>query len=393
MVLSWLAATLCLAAPPELGVLATGALGSGPDEEPSWYGGQLSVQQPIGRFAIGGRVMGGGLSPGDFTDTGLHLAIEPVARVWFSDPSRPAVSALIGAGVSIESGVQGIVSAGAALDLGRRRGFRPRIEGGYHLQPGPGRWRLSLSAGFAWQRPPPPEPVVVEPPPPEPVKIEEGLVWIPEPVCDWVPYDEAAARSEVEPTSVWDSEGRRPYGESTEASSPDPSLVVAAWPGDEVLVGGAELPTDDRGLAVGHPLPGVVAVFVRGGGRVEELEAVIPDEHALWLAIRPPEPVRVTFPVDVAELDDAARAVVAEVIGNRSDWAFEVRGSHSLEGDPDRNATLATLRARAVADALRKGGVPRSKVILSEALDVAGSDAPPEELRAAVIYPLLEDQP
>ncbi|MEM6929228.1 MAG: hypothetical protein AAF602_19975, partial [Myxococcota bacterium] len=178
-----------------------------------------------------------------------------------------------------------------------------------------------------------------------------------------------------------------------ESTSPEPSLVVAAWPGDVVLVDGEALDTDAYGLAVAHPPPGLVGVTVRGGGRIDEQTAAIPDEHALWLAIRPPDPVRVTFPVDVATLDAAARVVVARVADQRGTWVFEVRGSHSLEGDPVRNAELAILRAEATAEALRAAGVPASKVVLSNALDVAGSDAPPELLRAAVIYPRLEEAP
>lgn len=380
--LAWAAS----AEPPEVPVHAAAGIADGQAERASWLGAHGGVEWPIGRFSLGGRALVGVLTPGRFGNGPVGATVQPVGRVWLTQPEVGGLSAVLGAGLRIEDGVAPVVSGGLAVDLGPRGRTRPRVEGSYHVMPD--QWRLSLSAGVVLgRRPEDPVPVVEEP---APIPIDRGVAWVPAPVCDWLTPEELLQRGDLAPMSLLDERGLRPYAEvAGEQPRPttEPSLVVAAWPGDEVLIDGVVAETDDGGLAVAHPPEGPVDVQIRGAGRLIERELAVAEEHALWFGVEPPPPVRIRFAVARATITAEERARILEVVENRGGWVFEVRGSHSPEGDPARNEQLARARADAVLAVLREAGLSDEQVYLSDIIDIVGLDAPPDELRAAVIYP------
>lgn len=380
----WYLSMSALAASPEIGVHAAAAVGDGDAEEASWAGASAAVEWPIRRFDLGGRILFGGLTPRRFADAAVGVTVQPTARVWLTSPERAGLSAVVGAGLRVEGTARPVLSGGLGLDLGGRGTIRPRVEGSYHWTPE--RWRWGLSAGVVFGRTPAPEPVVE---PVAPVRvIERGLAWIPAPVCDWLEPDELALRSDVTPLALLDERGLRPFdAELDEQARQAPRLVVAAWPGDEVVLDGEAAETDADGLVVAYPAEGLVTVQVRGAGRQIVRELAVADEHALWFAVQPPPPIRVRFGVARTQILPEELQRIREVVENRGGWTFEVRGSHSPEGDPDRNTQLARARADAVVAALKAEGLSEEHIQLSDIIDIVGLDAPPEELRAAVIYP------
>ena len=360
----------------------------------SWAGVQGSLELPLGRLAPGVRGAGGILyGDGDAAGSPVLYA-QPTVRAWLTSPDRAALSAVAGLGLHVEDQVRLLASVGAALDTAPRGRTRPRLEATYHWEAGISRWRLGMAAGLVFGKPPPPpvlaeepEPIPEEPAPPD--LGTTGMVWVPAPVCDWLEPEELAAYQDVLPTTVRDRWGRRPAGTPPLMLPPAPTTVlVAAWPGDDVWVNDVQIPLDEQGFGKFRLASPEARIQVQGGGRELLLPIEVADEHALWMSVDVPTPIRIQFEVNQATLNEASLAQIEAVVGQQGGWGFEVRGSHSPEGPAARNETLSRLRAQAVFAAILAAGADPTTVRLSEGLDIAESADPPEYLRAAVIYPV-----
>ncbi|MBX2803789.1 MAG: OmpA family protein [Myxococcales bacterium] len=388
---------------PEVAIGLTTAIGNQTFDQRGWLGLQGGIHQPLPvwdrRLTLGGRFRSGASLRGE-----PFLALEPVARLFLANRDDTTVAASLGAGVHFADEPVAVISPGLTVDVGRAPSIRPRFEGAVHYRPGPGEWRLSLTSGIVWRdRPPPPEPEPVPEPEPEPEPepiADGGMLWFGAPVCAWLEPEqviEATRLGKLEgpPLTTFDSSGPRAYG-STPAAPIDQvgNLVIAAWPGDVIRVDGQPVQTDASGFAVINQPEGDVSVEVVGGGRRLDLPLSVADRHALWVAADPPQPIGVRFPVAISTLDDDARATVARVASAAGTWMLEVRGGASPEGDPERNAQLSVERAQAVAQALRDAGVPDDHIRVAEELDIFDPETdPPEHMRAAIVYPVLEEAP
>lgn len=375
-------------AAPEVAVGAIAAVADGTEQVPGWAGAHAGIEFPWRRVAGGARVRAGLTAAGE-----PLVSVEPTARLWLSDPERPALSAVVGAGVQLEGGTVGpVVAGGLGVDLGPRP-TRPRLEGTYHWAPTTEIWRLSLAAEVVFGRRPPapepaPAPVVAVPPPVVPT---EGMVWYPAPVCAWLEGD-AALRAAIagQPEAWLDPNGLRTQPEGAPPEDPDrANFVIAGWPGDRIAVDDELVPTDETGLAVVVRPPGPGTLRVVGGGRTEVREVAVGNHQGLWIAVPPPPEIQVRFAVASSALDGPAREQLAALAEQAGGWGYEVRGGHSPEGRTAYNRELALARAEAVAAELRRLGVPSVRV--AERIEVFAADAPPETLRIAIVSPTAPD--
>lgn len=343
-------------------------------------------------------------------------------RVYLMDRDRPSLSAYAGGGVAQDLGVGPLVVGGLAVDTGTSPGPRARFGLVVAVVPG-GTTRALASAGGVFgrgKRVPVvvdvPDPVPAPVPVPDPVSTVapeptvtlptselvaqlggEGMVWVPGPVCRWLPPTDAGAemaRLGMELASYAVISPRILLGEG---GGPEPAVplepapsagrvLVAAHPGDRVEVGGAAVPVRDGVASVHHP-EGRVPVRVSGGGRAVDLPVAVVVGHAVWVAAPSPEPVRIGFTVGSDALGPDARSRIAEVAGRAGDWSFEVSGSSSPEGRADDNADLARRRAEAVRDALIAAGVPKERV-RSTPPTPPDPSLPPAQQRGAWIRPV-----
>jgi outer membrane protein OmpA-like peptidoglycan-associated protein len=215
------------------------------------------------------------------------------------------------------------------------------------------------------------------------------MVWVPGPVCQWLPTEEAnaeLARLQMTLASVHvlnDASFRAPRPEG--AATPPARLLVAGSPGDVVQVGGARLDLSD-GFATAVLPEGRADVRVVGGGRVLDWPVGLADGNVVWLAIEPPEATRIAFTTGSAALSPMAVEQIRTVVEHAGNWSFEVHGSASPEGSASTNRALQDGRARVVADALIAAGVPTDRVKTGASRVYPGLT--PEEQRAAMILPV-----
>ncbi|MEZ4322697.1 MAG: OmpA family protein [Myxococcota bacterium] len=378
-----------------------------PDPRPLGFGPEVALRAQVGIGAqrdiptfLG---LGASIAVAPFSQLHLELAADggpeidgtawlgvgPRGRVFLGPPEQTAMSLFAGGGLAIEAGTPAFLSGGVALDALKSNGPRPRVQFDYVWSPA-GDSRGLLSAGVVFGRklraPVEREPEIVEVP--DPVRAD-GMVWVPGPVCQWLPPDDAnaeLARLQLKLESVHILNETALRGSPPDPNAQTPArLVVAAFPGDEVEVNGEPLPLSS-GLASLRMAEGRAEVKVTGGGRTVSWPVGVAEGNVVWVAVDPPEPQRVQFTAGSAALGPEALEIVAQIASTAGDWAFAIHGSASPEGAAETNQALEQRRAEAVAAALKKAGVPAKR--LSTGASVAYPDLPPEQQRAAVIVPV-----
>lgn len=366
---------------------------------------------PFGAVAAGVGVPFGG---------GVTAEIEGV--VGLDGAAAPRASGMLGARIPVVAGLSAYVGGGGGW---RRGGPVPIGRAGvaYELPVGATRLRLGLQAeatpdatglllgaGFAFPLARRVEPAVVEaePDPVEPLVFDDepvevnapgALVWVPHPVCAWVPAEEAAALLAIAdpelpakvtapgyvPTEL-PREGSRAV--TLRAAPPFGAVVVVAAPGDEVSIEGAKFPLAGDGTAVFGAPEGTLRVLVRGAGRRVELEGAVAAGYALWLRAPAPEPLVVSFEPGSAAIPATFAERLRAFAADAGDHGFRIVGSFSNEADRGESRRLADQRAEALKAALLAAGVPARAIdVLSTAAPTA--DAPPDALRSARVEAIL----
>lgn len=323
------------------------------------------------------------------------------ARRYLSEPFTGAGALSVSGDVGLDLfGRDPTLSLGAAIDLPTDRRWGWRVGGGWELGPSDGQLegvaRLSLTAVI-----PPPRAVtvteLVPPPPPPPAEesppfqlegaLAEARIWIPHPVCAWVPASEAEAliASLDEPLSPEATLEVLAEGYAVDHIDhvgvqhvellPEPdegALVVLAWPGDRIVVKGASLPapqsvsTGADGVAVVKAPEGRLDIEVRAGGQRQSYKAALANGYAVWVRVRPPPPVQVLFAQGQSDLNAAARAQIAAMAQDAGGWSFVLQGAYSAEGSLNYNNRLARERGLNVGAALMEAGVPADHIAYLE---------------------------
>ncbi|TNE91705.1 MAG: hypothetical protein EP330_04425 [Deltaproteobacteria bacterium] len=391
--------------------------------------GDLHVSGGVGAEGSGGALAGGSLGVrvhprlrgtlridgGLFPDFGPGFTARPELRFTVSDPSAVwgRFDLVGGLGPRIAGGVGELGFAGIALDVPGPRPLDLRVEGGYLFdRNGLGAAVLAIGPVFDVRRkqpepepepipePEPPAPVVAEVPDTEPDGIVTDLegveVWLPHPVCRWMPLDEAnkllqeLGGGEVQVAAP----GHRSRWLTVDGQTPLSlmplakigSLVVVTAVGDRVELDGAPVAVNEDGVLMLSTKPGLVVLEVVGNGRRETLELPVAAEVTTWARARSPQTLHVTFPADSAVLSTRGLREIEAIAKARGDARFTVEGSFSPEGDLVRNRALAADRARAGVAALVAAGVPEDQIdLITEPKQIDSTDW--RVLRAAVITP------
>ncbi len=286
-------------------------------------------------------------------------------------------------------GLRHAAGIGAGFDV-LRGPWRPRLQASWVGWPGDEPWRAWLSVGLVHrpaERPEPqPQPVVAA----EPPRFDASLVWVPGPVCEWLPPDDASARFAETSADPWSTPrvgSRRPGADVTDSAQRRGDLVVVGFPGDVVSAAGVELTLAADGVGWTTLDEGPVDVVVRGGGRTQAEQVAVGAGATVWLTAPPPTTARISFAVGNDRLDADATAALAALARDAGRWTFSVWGSYSPEGDVAANQALATRRAEAARAALVSGGVAAERVRV-EAPREPEPNLPPELQRAAVVQPV-----
>lgn len=312
--------------------------------------------------------------------------------VWGEGPTpsvRLAGGAAAGAGGLRPSGL-----AGAALDLPSGPRFALRVGADLRVD---GDGTLAALVGLGARLggpPPPPPPPVVEPPS---VSPSEALVWVPHPVCEWVPPAEVAERLRSVPPHAAvtvAADGYVPQVVPLAAVdgvdlAPVPrqgAVVLVGYPGDRLELAGQGRPAGEDGVTILNAPVGDLEVVVVGGGRRVALTLAVDDGYVAWQRVPAPGPVTIPFAQDSALLTPEAEAVLTGLARDAGAWSFEVYGDHSPEGTPERNVGLAGERAEVVRAALVARGVPEAALAVVTAPDAAEGD--PTSRRRAVVRPV-----
>lgn len=259
--------------------------------------------------------------------------------------------------------------------------------------------RLVFGLAGATREPEPvPEPVVVAPP--MDIQPEDALVWLPHPICQWLPVSEARSRladlppgTEIRLVAPGHLPTTARAGDSAvqlEQAPPTGGLVVLAEPWDAVTVDGERLPEATDGVWVLAVGVGSHQVAVEGAGRTWTDEAAVVDGYTVWLRAPSVEPVGVLFGAGSAVLRTEAKERLGPLVAHPGRWVFEVRGSFSPEGDLEANRRLAETRAQSVVDWLAEQGVPEQRVrVVHNDEPVEGYTA--EEQRRVDVMPVGVD--
>lgn len=315
------------------------------------------------------------------------------------------LSAVLGTAAVWRDGLAPVANAGIAFDFHGAR--RPRaavlVEWGDREVSA-----LTLSLGYVWRAKTPsvvvevtPDPVVVVPPEVvvEPA-VEDPLVWVPHPVCAWVPTSEVApllaslgittplALPAPVDEPAMSAEGFPNAGVAVPAAAPG-AVIVMAHPGDAVTIADAHLPVADDGVVVTKAPEGPIDVVVSGGGRSQTLSGEVSSGHALWLRADAPSRTDIQFDAGQSAITPESLTQLQTVAANAGTWKFTVQGGYSADGDLTRNQALAETRAQSVFAALIAAGLPadRVQIIPSQAPDLALT---PAAQRATHIVPVPE---
>lgn len=391
-----------LALEPEVNVHGTLGVGGDPDTIPVAVGGGALVGFPLAtrlHLEVGG----------DYAlmrERGRFADATAGARYFLGDPLNQAFSVFAHGGIGLENVTTPVGLGGLAVDLERGARVRPRIALGYLFAANDtDRVLLQVGAVLGRQVPPPP---VVAPTVDLPIESyqsgtvksrEPGMLWVPDPVCTWLPIDEANARiasldlAIQEPSVVSSRLLRAPEAPlepvllPTIDAGPRPGKVVVVTSDyDHVVVGDDEVVVDG-GIGIGSPGGGMQWVQVVGGGRQLKVPVFAVEENAIWLPVDPPGSHRVGFSVGSASLRPDTLGIVGRLAELRGDWSYHIRGSYSIEGDRDTNIRLALLRAGSIQQALYDAGVPEGAVVILEPVE-PDPNATPEDQRAATIVPV-----
>jgi hypothetical protein len=391
---------------PLLGLALLLPAQAGPAADVHWYGTMGSDLQAMGIGAgaawTSERVWGelsvdfGGVSP-----DGFEVHARSAVRLFVIDQEAPwALSVRAGPGVRFFEGMTGYGFAGLAVDTFRSGDLRVRVGADALVDPfgAPG-FRLTVglvlrpdtSDGHAR-----PEPAA-EPEVLRPELLPEAMVWMPHPVCQWVPLtmlDPWTDRLEPGAEVRVQAPGFLPSSVPAEAlddlelapAPPLGGLVVVAQPGDRIQIGEEVWIAPQDGVVTTNVPTGFVEVLVEGYGRSSVLEAAAADGYATW--VRAPEgTMRILFEVGSSTLDEQALAAVRQLVENAGEAAFELTGSHSPEGGLEQNERLAADRAFTVAAAMVAAGLPQERVRVLPAAPPE-PDLPPTLQRAVVVRPL-----
>ena len=275
--------------------------------------------------------------------------------------------------------------------------------------------RLVLGGGFgapdkvpemaiATEMPDPPSPVLepeaVTTAPRLLVSPADAEVWVPHPVCEWVPVSESEAWLAMLPADAQVSVSAPGFlaqtltldGDLEVALQPAPpqgGVVVIARPRDKVLIGAEVVQPAEDGVATATVPEGTHTVVVIGGGRRYEDEAALVSGYAVWVRAADPEPLTAYFTAGASTLSGDMRQAVSDMGVNAGDWTFEVQGSYSPEGSVQANETLAQRRAESVSALLQASGVESSHIRVLPAAPPTADD-PPNLLRKVTLTPVSE---
>lgn len=336
-------------------------------------------------------------------------------RAFLTDAQDPTLrlSASAEYGLRVQGGLAPRGALGLALDTPVIGPVRPRVGVRYHLG-GIETSAMQLTLGVV--RAPPPEPIVepepepvVEAPPPLPevlrVAPPGSVIWVPHPLCQWVPVEEAqdllSKLPEGSVVRVIAPDGstelvtlgpERPIDVDLPERAPQGALVVAAYPDDQVRVGDLGVGLADDGVAVLTTPPGLVSLDLVGGGREQSLDLALADGMVVWVRPDPPPPTRIRFVVGRAELTPEAKATLTELVETRGSWGLNVQGSFSPEGDQVANVTLAQARADAVVAYLREQGLPEAELRVEAPTPAPDPTLSLADQRACLITPLRPEE-
>lgn len=344
----------------------------------------------------------------------LTIAGGPSVRLFL--PRSPLWMEVLG-GVAWNNGIQAQLGGGfgADLSLTQRVGIRVQADwmlvgsqplavvsvgGLFHsapLRPVPAPSYPSPSATLA---PPPPVPSpspapspAPTPSPPTEIRPASARLWVPHPVCRWIDASEAAlypgATVRVEAPGYLPSTLTLPGNLSLTPAPAQGTLMVVAWPGDQLRVGGVELKPGADGVAMLSVPVGLVTAEIIGGGRSETLEASVVNTQATWVRSHAPLPVEVRFDMGSAVVGGRQLARIEGIGLQAGRWHFDIVGSYSPEGNLEQNVWLARARAQAVYDALVSQGVPADHLHLLEPRPPAPGTSP-EAARSARVIPRQE---
>ncbi len=369
----FLIATAALAADPVAGVHAASLLG--PDAATAGAGGSYGVNIGAVDFELAGD-LGVGTEAAGF--------VRPQLR-WLPRPAlEPGPSVVGGLGVLfVPDGEDAAVELGLGYDLGRSP-WRPRVQLAYVGLPGRGQ-RALLTIGLVHRKRPPTGVV-----PRAAVDFDAAMVWVPGPVCQWLPTEEAELaflRTSADPAAVATLGGSEGSGDDTVASGPRGDLVVAAWPGDVVTVDDRPLDVAPDGIAWANLPEGPASVRVVGGGRREVLDVAVSADATLWVSPGAVEPVELRFEVGSSELEGPSAATLDALADTLGGWHLRIWGSFSVEGDPVANEALALARAESARDRLLLAGIPAEQLHLLPPHSPAAT-LTAEEQRVAVLEPV-----
>lgn len=338
------------------------------------------------------------------SDAGVQFSFFPELRlrVTGTDPAQGGLSIAAGFGARFPSDQipRGTVGAVADIPVSPQIFIRPQVRYLFADLATPGAGQFGL--GVVWRPkakvvppPPPPDPVVEPVAPVVSVDPGDAMVWLPHPVCQWVPASQLAATAATlssEDLLRFVAAGYLPRvlpaGDLAEVkltpAPPQGSVVVVGRPGDEVRLAGQTLRAASDGVALVSVPEGIVSGTVVGGGRTEAFEVAVGSGFAVWVRASDPEPLRMGFAQGSAEVGAADRERIAALAASAGGWTFVVRGSASAEGDPAANGVLADRRAAAVAALLYAAGVPASQVTVSPPV-VAPPDLPVDAARSVLL--------
>lgn len=366
------------------------------------------------------------LEAGSASSDGAALELRAGLRWYLDEPwsDRGALSLTVApVGLSLlESGYA--ASLGAAYDTPIRNRLVGRVSLEAVHAAGVNGMRASVGLVLPPRNPPPiiqtvyiDRPVeVVE----EAVVDKDEMIWVPEPVCDWMPVDEAEAMlAEVQATAaavpapagedpppvevtVVEAAGGAAVGGALASAAKQEqlpfwapeettgSLIVIAHPGDKIYIAGAAVPVDEHGVAMLTREEGLVDIEIASGGQRQMLRAGLVPGHAVWVRAGDPDPNAVYFSLNSAELDRRARAELVEVAENAAGWSFVLQGGYSPEGTLEHNRQLAVERARGVSRVLQDAGVPADRIVF---LDPPRPDPnrTPEQQRTCRIIPVAPE--
>ena len=279
---------------------------------------------------------------------------------------------------------------------------------------------LRASAGLVLP-PRAPEPVIITQVVPEPAPAEEvepftELVWVPEPICDWLPVDdvdrilaalptsparptqsplptESAALSAESPlpteSAALPAESAAPADAVPESAASLPedagvalaaaaveqdlpiwsperttgTLIVLAHPGDRVRINGQEARVSATGVAQMSAEEGRVQIEVLSGGQRQTLQAALVTDSAVWVRVGDPDPTAVFFQLGSSTLTESNQQSIIDIARYAAQWSFVLQGGYSPEGTLEHNRQLAVDRARAVSAALQEAGIPPDRIV------------------------------